>query len=201
MRRPRPAHKARRRTARQIAAAKKWNAAGRAAAEKARKARHGKLTPRQKAAVAKWSAAGRAARHSGQHHHHATHHKTGLAQSIYDAPVCCITAIAAHLQFTHGVFADDFEIFRLFELAAGDDTGAYMGDVLETIRTYGLSGWYLEDFWLTDPGLMIPGLIQVLKYPDGYHAVLALPGRDVSWGQEIARNHDSAESWFIQWAE
>ena len=205
----------------QVAASRKWAAAGRAkqSAARAQAKAAGQKTTRTKkqhAASVRAAAAGRAAqaaRRSGKAY--VSQKKPKAAASIavlgpdpdlHLLPVCGPVAVAEHLAaFTGGLLPDD-SVLELAELTRD----ATMADLLGHIRAEGFPGYpgeKLAHFEQCDPGYEVPGLIYGLTLPQGYHAVLAHPGGTgaISWGLLVpwcALLHDGAapaEAWWLEW--
>jgi hypothetical protein len=197
----------------QVAASRKWAAAGRAKQAKVRAAAKaaGQKTPRTKAqhaASVRAAAAGRAAqaaRAAGKTYVSQAKpkapvpdtwtlqqdldlpglvtSKTGVSLDLHALPVCGAVAVAEHLAVFTGAWTPDESVLELAELVRD----ATMADLLEHVRAEGFpgTGEKLAHFEQCDPGTEVPGLIYGLQLPRGYHAVLAHPGRAgaVSWGR------------------
>lgn len=180
------------RSAKQVAASKKWAAAG-------RKAQKGKpKTAKQLAASKRNLAKGRAvvaARRAEKRKTASAPSPEDTLISLHQMPVCAATAIAAHLFQATGIEAADAEI-----LALSKSTGpVQIGELLEHIRYAGFCGARLVTAWETDPDLIMPGLICCYQEATGYHAVLSIANGMFSWGAVRRWPRPPEEAWYLEW--
>jgi hypothetical protein len=205
----------------QVAAGKKFAAAGRAAQARRRAAykKAGKKPPVSKAqhqAGLKWAAAGRAAQKAKK-----TGKKAPVAKKAPAAisplvtgpcgpwalggndcwPSCAAAALANHLLAMTGVAASEEEILALHRAAGGGDEHApLLGDLLETAAGTGLAGIALEDSWLLEGDQHVPGAIAVVTIPAQHAVLLAPDGMMITWGHLRPRQGQITQAWALAWA-
>lgn len=211
------------RSAAQVAAAKKFAAAGRASQSQRRtayeKSHHGKAPPRSKAqtqAALKWAATGRAsqqAKRTGK----VVPKKTaaaapaeltllpGWSLGCNDVqPTCAAAAIANHLLAATGLEMSEYEIAQLHVLAGGDEEGAAIQHALEVLRGTPrlVAGGKarLVHFTPTDEEVIVAGLVVGVALPHARHAVLSHPRGMVSWGRVLPWEGVPGEAWALEWA-
>lgn len=205
---------AKKKSAAQVAAGKKFAAAGRAsqASTRAANKKAGKptRTKAQTQASMKWASAGRsaqAARKAGKQPVSAKKAALPLAQylgtpilwvpgCIDDLPVCYATAIANSLLTTTGIGASDEDILTLHDHAGGDD-GATIANALDAASYHGLAGVKLKTFWQTEE--ILPGMVVGVQTRLGYHAVLSHRFGLISWGLLMPRFGTPEEAWALEW--
>lgn len=185
------------RTPAQIAAGRKWAAAGRAAQKRA-----GTLGK-------KWAAAGRAAQAAKRSARKPAAKKAAApleasktarldfltGQDIHQYPVCAPAALAEHLAAWTGAVIPDREILR----ALGRYGLMTMEDWLELAAAEGLWGCRLSTWTRCDPALALPGMICTLQVRSGYHAVVAHPAGALSWGQVMPWPGAPDQAWHLEW--
>lgn len=189
-----PHHATRRRSASQIAAAKRWNAAGRKAAL------HKKRTPRQIASAKNNLAKARQhkkAIHSG----HATRRTTAPAYDsplVMDSlPVCAPVAFAESIYQQTGNVVDDETIIAIHE-QVGIVT---IIELIEYCLVNGFAGYELDSFYRCDEDQFISGLVYGLQVSTGYHAALSTAYGLLSWGMVWPVTIRPLEAWGLQWSE
>jgi hypothetical protein len=203
------------RTPAQVAAGKKFAAAGRKAQASAR-ARGKKPSAAQKQAALKWAAAGRAAQAAKRQGKVAPKKAAAAGPGPVSAPLlpgwslgcndvlpsCAATAVANHLLAATGVMMAEKEVAWLHERAGGDD-GATIESVLE------LLAWdasvirqrpvRLRSFTRTDEEVIVAGLVVGVSLPHARHAVLSHPQGMVSWGRVLPWAGEPYEAWALEW--
>jgi hypothetical protein len=212
--------KAKKRSAAQVAATRKFAAAGRAAQAASRasykKTHHGKSPPRtaaQSQATKRWASAGRAsqaAKRQGKKPAKAaavmapgTELLPGWSMGCNDwGPTCASAAVANHLLAATGLVMTEQQVMLAHMLAGGDD-GADIPAVLEALTAHpallagGLGA--VARFWRADEQLIVPGLVAVIALPHARHAVLSHPDGMVSWGGVRPWTGEPLEAWAIEW--
>lgn len=209
------------RSAAQVAASKKFAAAGRAsqAASRAayKKSHHGKAPPRtaaQKQATKRWASAGQASQAAKRQGKKAPVKAAALAPA--DAvllpgwslgcndwgPTCASAAVANHLLAHAGLEMTEYEVALLHALAGGEE-GADIPSVLEALRSaprLAAGGRVrVASFFQADEQLIVPGLVVVTGLPHARHAVLSHPRGMVSWGGVRPWEGIPLEAWAIEW--
>jgi hypothetical protein len=208
---------AKNRSAAQIAAGKKFAAAGRAAQSRKGAAR----TAKQKAATLRFAAAGRAAQAA-----HRAAVKAGKKTPVKaakraaaapgglvlpgtgwlcngPAPSCAAVAVANSLLAASGVLMSDEEIGLLHCMAGGDD-GATIENVLEaaTAEWWKFGGRGKARLWSYTPAdvdVIVAGLVVGISLPHAGHAVLTAPGGMISWGALVPFDGEPQEAWALEW--
>lgn len=215
-----PAAKTAKRSAAQVAASKKFAAAGRAAQAASRaaykKTHHGKAPPRTKAqseASKRWAASGRsaqAAKRQGKKPVTAaavappgTERLPGWSMGCNDqGPTCASAAVANHLLACTGLEMTEYEVALLHMMAGGDD-GADVPSVLEALRAAprlaARGQGRLLSFFRADEQVIVPGLVVVTGLGHGRHAVLSHPRGMVSWGSVRPWEGVPLEAWSVAW--
>ncbi len=205
------------RSAAQQAAGRKFAAAGRAAQARSGRGR----SAAQKQAALKWAAAGRAsqkAKKTGKHVPLKPLKRAATAPEILDtlpgfwlggcnieSPVCPAVAIANSLLACTGIAVSDSDIMRWHREAGGQEDGAVIANVLETLYCR----WIREGsnspearlirFCRTDENMIIIGSVLGLRLPHDGHAVLAHPRGMVSWGRVLPFEGIVEEAWALEW--
>ncbi len=207
----------------QIAAGKAYAAAGRAAQAATRAAaikKTGKPPARSKAqtqAAMKFAAAGRAAQAAKRSGKAVPKKKAAIAPeslllpgSTWPlgcndlVPTCVSAAVACHLQAAMNITLTNEEILRLHQLAGGD-SGANISDMLEMMHQH----WFrfsrgqvrLVSFLQVDEDFLLAGLVVGIKLGHEGHAVLAVPGGMISWGQFLPWQGEPDEAWCLEWSQ
>lgn len=199
----------------QVAAGKKFAAAGRASQAKARAAGK-KPSAAQHRAALKWAAAGRAsqaARRAGQVPKKKAAAVAPEAAALLRGwwalgcndvvPTCASVAVANHLMAHTGLMMTEGEVLALHEMAGGED-GASVADVLEVLHERHLellrgSAW-LQSFTRTDEEVIVAGLVVGFSLPHARHAVLSHPRGMVSWGRVMPWAGVPDEAWALEWS-
>lgn len=178
------------RTAAQKAAGQRFAAAGRTAQALARAKKGGRpVPPRARAAVAPEPLLARPEWPVG-------------CNDLY--PTCASAAVACHLRAATGLVIPDGEILRLHKLAGGP-SGATISDVLEAARgswlKVGANGARvrLQSFFQADETFLLAGMIVGVTLGHEGHAVLAVPGGMISWGQFMPWKGEPEEAWALEW--
>jgi hypothetical protein len=200
------------RTPAQVAAGKKFAAAGRKAQATAR-ARGKKPSAAQKQAALKWAAAGRAAQ-AAKRQGKVPVQKAAAVAPVQpavlpgwwllgcndEAPTCAATAVANHLLAVTGLALTAQEVARLHAMAGGED-GAGIADVLDVLLAWSpRADVRLVSARRADEAMIVPGLVVGVSLPHARHAVLSHPRGMVSWGRVMPWTGVPDEAWALEWA-
>jgi len=212
------APRASKRSPKQIAAARAWAAAGRAAQQR----KHAKPTAAQHQAALKWAAAGRAARQAKKAGGKAVVAKLPAVRAAVMpeevvlpgadwplgcndvAPTCSAVAVAAHLRAATGRTMRETDILALHQIAGGE-SGASIESVLECLRSKpyvfatALGGMRLRHFFRTDDQCIVAGLVVGIRLGHEGHAVVSAPGGMISWGRFMPWDGEPEEAWALEW--
>ena len=203
-------------SAAQVAAGKKFAAAGRAAQAKL----HRKRSAAQHAQSVKAAAAGRASQAQTR-----AAAKAGKKVPVKPvkraaaapaelvipgtgwlcngpAPSCAAIAVANSLLSATGICTTREEIELLHALAGGDN-GAVIEDVLAAASEHGhLLGHgkaRLQAYVPADLSVIVAGLVVGIALPHAGHTVLTVLGGMISWGLLLPFDGEPQEAWALEW--